>query len=40
MDMAASFGLLGGGCCGVVVGFLVGWCDYGAQMDTFKTIFK
>lgn len=26
--MAASFRLLGGGCCGVVVWFLVGWCDY------------
>ena len=27
--MAASFRLLGGGCWGVVVWFLVGWCDYG-----------
>lgn len=32
--MSASFGLLGGGCWGVVVGFLVGWCDYAAQ--TFR----
>ena len=27
--MAASFRLFGGGCWGVVVWFLVGWCDYG-----------